>query len=327
MTEVITFICGDGIGKEVIPAARRVLEALGLDLIYQEGQAGFETFETYGDALPSETLELCQNSDAILFGATGSPMTKVAGYQSPILTLRRTFDLFANLRPAVGATRDGIDVDMFLVRENTEGLYSRRERVEDAGDTAIAERVITRQASARVVEVACQQAMISRQKLTIVHKANVLKETDGLFREVAFSVAEKYPELSVNELLIDTAAMRMVMFPYEFDVIVTTNLYGDILSDLAAGLVGGLGLTPSANVGVGRPAVFEPVHGSAPDIAGQGIADPRAAILSTAMMLDILGYEEQASWVRRASYNTPHHGDTHQTTANIIRHLETVYAG
>lgn len=326
MTQTITCINGDGIGQEVIPAARQVIQALNLPLQFQEAEAGFGTFETHGNALPAPTLAACESSHAILFGATSSPMTKVDGYQSPILSLRLHFDLFANLRPAMGTTRDGIEVDMLIVRENTEGLYSRRERVEDNGDTAIAERIITRHASERIVKIACEQAMTRRRHLTIVHKANVLKETDGLFREVTFSVTQNFPDLQVNELLIDTAAMRLVMNPSDFDVLVTTNLYGDILSDLAAGLVGGLGLAPSANVGEGHPAVFEPVHGSAPDIAGQGSADPRASILSAVLMLDFLGYVEQANTLRSITYATPHTGHTLQTTQNIIRQLEQVYA-
>lgn len=319
MTQMITFIAGDGIGQEVIPAARQVLESLGLPLEFREAEAGFGTFEKTGSALPPETLALCQQSDALLFGATSSPMTKTPGYQSPILALRRQFDLFANLRPAIGE-----NIDMLIVRENTEGLYSRRERVEDNGQTAIAERVITVRASERIVRVACQQAMQRHRQLTIVHKANVLSETCGLFRRVAFEVVKEFPDLTVNELLVDTAAMKLVQSPQNFDVIVTTNLFGDILSDLAAGLTGGLGIAPSANVGVGRPAVFEPVHGSAPDIAGQGIADPRASILSSAMMLDFLGYAEIAEQVRRISYQTTHQGTTTATTQAIIQQLQEV---
>lgn len=319
MTHIITFIAGDGIGQEVIPAARQVIESLGLPLNLQEAEAGFGTFEKTGNALPSETLALCQQSDAVLFGATSSPMTKTPGYQSPILTLRRHFDLFANLRPAVSE-----NIDLLIVRENTEGLYSRRERVEDDGQTAIAERVITTHASERIVRVACQQAMQRRRQLTIVHKANVLSETCGLFRRVAFEVVKEFPDLTVNELLVDTAAMKLVQSPPNFDVIVTTNLFGDILSDLAAGLTGGLGIAPSANVGVGRPAVFEPVHGSAPDIAGKGIADPRAAILSSAMMLDFLGYAQIAERVRQITYQTAHQGTTLTTTQAIIHQLQEV---
>ncbi|MBZ0318482.1 MAG: isocitrate/isopropylmalate dehydrogenase family protein [Anaerolineae bacterium] len=316
MTQIITYINGDGIGQEVIPAARQVVESLGLPLEFREAEAGFGTFEKTGNALPPETLALCQQSDAVLFGATSSPMTKTPGYQSPILTLRRHFDLFANLRPAVSE-----NIDLLIVRENTEGLYSRRERVEDNGQTAIAERVITARASERIIRVACQQATQRRRQLTIVHKANVLSETCGLFRRVAFEVVKEFPDLTVNELLVDTAAMKLVQSPQNFDVIVTTNLFGDILSDLAAGLTGGLGIAPSANIGVGRPAVFEPVHGSAPDIAGQGIADPRAAILSSAMMLDYLGYTKIAEQVRQITYQTAHQGTTQATTQAIIHQL------
>ncbi len=317
MTHLITLIPGDGIGQEVIPAARDVLEALSLPLEFQEAEAGFGAFERGGDALPAATLERCQHSDAVLFGATSSPMTKVAGYRSPILQLRRHFDLFANLRPAVG---DGID--LLIVRENTEGLYSGRERLEDGGATAITERVITARASERIVRAACQWAMNRRQQLTIVHKANVLKETCGLFRRVALDVVREFPALAVEEMLVDTTAMRLVQTPAHFDVIVATNLFGDILSDLAAGLTGGLGIAPSANIGENRPAVFEPVHGSAPDIAGRGIADPRAAILSAAMMLDALGYLDQATAVRRITYATPHTGSTLQTAQAVIAQLQ-----
>jgi homoisocitrate dehydrogenase len=317
MTHTIAVIPGDGIGAEVIPAARRVLEALNLPLAFQEAEAGFAVFERCGDALPPATLALCESSDAVLFGATSSPMTKVAGYKSPILQLRRHFDLFANLRPALA---DGID--LLIVRENTEGLYSGRERVEDGGATAIAERVITARASQRIVRVACEQARQRRGRLTLVHKANVLKETCGLFRRVGLEVTAGFPDLAVEEMLVDTAAMRLVQDPARFDVIVTTNLFGDILSDLAAGLTGGLGIAPSANIGVRYPAVFEPVHGSAPDIAGQGVADPRAAILSAALLLDYLGYGDAAATVRRTTYSTPHTGHTQETAEAIIQALQ-----
>ncbi len=308
----ITLINGDGIGQEVIPAARVVVEALNLPVTIATAEAGFGTFERVGDALPPETLAQCAASDAVLFGANQSPMTKVAGYKSPILTLRRHFDLFANLRPALGG-----GIDLLVVRENTEGMYSGRERLEDDGSTAILERVITAKASERIVRVGCEQARARRGKLTIVHKANVLKETCGLFRRVAFEVVKDYPDLQVDELLVDTAALQLAQDARRFDVLVTTNLFGDILSDLAAGLTGGLGLASSANVGVGRTAVFEPVHGSAPDIAGKGIADPRAAILSAGMMLDHLGYPAEAEKVRRVTYNTPHNGSTSETARLI----------
>ena len=315
MTHTITLIKGDGIGQEVIPAAAQVLESLNLPFIFQYADAGFGTFEQTGSALPDATLRLCEASDAILFGATQSPMEKVHGYSSPILALRRHFDLYGNLRPA----QQG-DTEMLIVRENTEGLYSRRESRSVDGNTAIAERVITRNASERIVRLACKQAMQRRSKLTIVHKANVLKETCGLFREAAFDVVRDYPDLEVDEMLVDACAMRLVMQAQQFDVLVTTNLFGDILSDLAAGLTGGLGVAPSANVGRGVP-VFEPVHGSAPDIAGQGIADPRAAILSAALLLNYLGYTEVTSALQYVTYQTQHTGTTQGTTEAIIAQM------
>ncbi len=312
----IILINGDGIGAEVIPAAHQVLAALNLPLEFVNADAGFGTFEKTGNALPEETIQLCASADAALFGATQSPMTKVDGYRSPIIQLRRRFDLFANLRPA---QREAID--LLIVRENTEGLYSGRERLEDDGETAILERVITRTASERIVRAACEQARSRRGQLTIVHKANVLKETCGLFRRVALEVTAEYPDLRVNELLVDTAAMLLVQDAPRFDVLVTTNLFGDILSDLAAGLTGGLGIAASANVGAGRFGVFEPVHGSAPDIAGTGSADPRAAILSGALMLAHLGYAEVAATLRTLTYATPHTGSTADTVAAILNQL------
>ena len=305
----ICLIPGDGVGQEVVPAAVETLQTLQLDLTFVEAEAGFACFEKHGSALPDETLALARRSDAVLFGATSSPSTIVAGYRSPILALRREFDLYANLRPVFSLpglfSRPGID--MLIVRENTEGLYSGRERRE--GDTAIAERVITRAGSERIVRVACEQALKRAELrgvppvLTIVHKANVLKLTDGLFRECALKVAAEFPQVKVRELLVDSAAMTLVKAPETIDVLVTTNLFGDILSDEASALVGGLGIAPSANVGAGTP-VFEPVHGSAPDIAGKGIANPVGALLSSAMMLETLGQSAAAGRLRQAVMDT-----------------------
>lgn len=312
----VVMIAGDGIGQEVIPAAQQVLEALRLPITFVSAEAGFATFERTGSALPAATLSLCEAADAVLFGATQSPLMKVAGYSSPILQLRHHFDLFANVRPALGA-----GIDLVIVRENTEGMYSGRERVEDDGETAILERVITARASARIARRACELAMTRRRRLTLVHKANVLKETCGLFRRTALGVTAEYPQIEVNELLVDSAALLLVQDAGRFDVLVTTNLFGDILSDLAAGLTGGLGLAASANVGAGQFGLFEPVHGSAPDIAGTGRADPRAAILSGAMLLDHLGYGQAASRLRTLIYRTAHKGNTADTSAAIIEQL------
>jgi homoisocitrate dehydrogenase len=311
----VCLIPGDGVGKEVIPAAAQVLAALGLGLEFIEAQAGFEYFSQSGDAIPERTLADVAACGVALFGATSSPSTIVEGYRSPILTMRKTFDLYANLRPVMslpGAfSRAGID--MLIVRENTEGLYIGRERLE--GDTAIAERWISRRGSQRIARVAFEQAQLraARRKeidsadwhatVTLVHKANVLKVSDGLFRRTVMGVAEAYPEIAVAEMLVDAMAMRLVHDPERFDVIVTTNLFGDILSDEASALVGGLGVAPSANLGE-RLAVFEPVHGSAPDIAGAGVANPIGAILSAAMLLDYIGNTTAAQRVRAAIRQT-----------------------
>jgi homoisocitrate dehydrogenase len=296
----ICVIPGDGVGQEVIPAAVRVLEALELGLEFVRADAGFAHFEKTGDAIPPETLDTVKASDATLFGATSSPMTRVEGYRSPILALRKTLDLYANLRPVQSLpaefSRQG--VDLLVVRENTEGLYAGRERAEGP-DTAITERVITRRASERIARVAFEKARERKKKVTIVHKANVLKLTDGLFREACLQVAAEFPDVTAQEMLVDAMAMRLIQDPQNFDVIVTTNLFGDILSDEASALIGGLGVAPSGNIGT-KTAVFEPVHGSAPDIMGKGIANPLGAILSAAMMLDYLKLPEAADRVRRA---------------------------
>jgi homoisocitrate dehydrogenase len=307
----VCLIPGDGVGKEVIPAAAQILAALGLGLEFSEVPAGFEYFSLSGDAIPERTLAEVEACGMALFGATSSPSISVEGYRSPILTMRKAFDLYANLRPVTSLpgpfSRDGID--LLLVRENTEGLYIGREHRE--GDTAIAERWISRRGSQRIACMAFEQARRRAARLkqldranrltsvTIVHKANVLKVTDGLFRQVALEVAKDYPEISWNELLVDAAAMRLVRDPEHFDVIVTTNLFGDILSDEASALVGGLGVAPSANLGE-SVAIFEPVHGSAPDIAGKGVANPIGAILSAVMLLDHMGEEISALRVQAA---------------------------
>lgn len=302
----LCIIPGDGIGPEVIGAALRLLDAVssGLDIVRVEAQAGWGTFQATGSALPEATLALARASDAVLFGAVASPSHPVPGYRSPIVALRRELDLYANIRPTRSlASEDGMPprVDLVVVRENTEGLYAGRERLEDAGDTAIAERVITRRASERIVRHAFALAEQRRAAgdagsgdssrppkvttVTIVHKANVLRVTDGLFREAALSVAQSYPAIAVEELLVDTAAMRLAQSPERFDVIVTTNMFGDILSDVACIHGGGLGLASSANFGE-QQALFEPVHGAAPDIVGQGIANPLAAIGCVALLLE-----------------------------------------
>lgn len=337
----LCIIKGDGIGPEVIDAALRVLDACAPDLgiATVEAQAGWTTFQATGTALPEDTLAAARSADAVLFGAVASPSHTVPGYRSPIVALRKELDLYANIRPAaneglaVPSVRD--PVDLVVVRENTEDLYAGRERLEEDGNTAVAERVITRRSSARIVRVACELARerASRRafppKVTIVHKANVLRVSDGLFRTVALEVAQRYPEVQVEELLVDTAAMHLAQSPARFDVIVTTNMFGDILSDIACIHGGGLGLASSANLG-DRQALFEPVHGAAPDIVGTGVANPLAAIGCVAMLLEWAGratgdtrFAERAGRVRAAMADilrngphTPDLGGT-ATTADI----------
>ncbi|WP_298406088.1 isocitrate/isopropylmalate dehydrogenase family protein [uncultured Chloroflexus sp.] len=295
----ICVIPGDGIGPEVMAVATAALRALAPDLTLTEAEAGWGVFQRTGVALPAETLAAAREATAILFGAVASPSHPVPGYRSPIVELRRTLDLYANIRPTVGP-----GVDLVVVRENTEDLYSGRERLEDDGNTAIAERVITRAASARIARTACEiaharQAAGHPGKVTIVHKANVLRVTDGLFRTVALEVAADFPELTFEERLVDVAAMQLAAQPQRFDVIVTTNLFGDILSDIACIHGGGLGVAASSNLGHGR-ALFEPVHGAAPDIAGRGIANPTAALNCVVMLLEWIDRPHVAERLRRA---------------------------
>ncbi len=304
----VCLINGDGVGQEVIPAAARVLEALDLGIVFTHAEAGWECFRRHGTALPDATKTAIQAADAMLFGATSSPSTKVSGYSSPVLTMRRAFDLYANLRPTVSLPGSPGGIDLLIVRENTEGMYSGRERRE-SGSVAITERVITAYASERIARYAFEAARKRpRKHVTIVHKANVLKETDGLFRECCLQVAADFRDVTYDELLVDACAMWLVKDPRRFDVIVTTNLFGDILSDEAAGLIGGLGVAPSANVGATKVAYFEPVHGSAPDIAGQGIANPIGAILSAAMLLDHVVCPESARRVEAAVHHALNDG-------------------
>ncbi len=324
MTHIV-LIPGDGVGQEVIPAAAEILAALGLGFTFAEAPAGFGHFEKTGNAIPDETLADVQAAGLALFGATSSPSGGKAGYRSPILAMRQAFDLYANLRPTWSLPRISPHpgVDLLLVRENTEDLYVGRERRE--GDTTIAERVITSMGSERIARVAFEQAKrrqttdggpqmntsddgaadrgqrsaVRRPSVTIVHKANVLKVTDGLFRERCRAMAGEYADVGCSEMLVDAMALRLMRDPESFDVIVTTNLFGDILSDQASHWMGGLGVAPSANVGA-SVAVFEPVHGSAPDIAGRGVANPLGAILAAAMLCDHIGQAEAGDRVRAA---------------------------
>ncbi len=287
----IAVIPGDGIGKEVMEATISVLDELNIDFDYVYGIAGDECNEEHGTPLPQETIDIIRDSDACLFGAAGETAADV------IVKIRQEMKMFANLRPVKSYPNTKSifeNVDFMIVRENTEGLYIANQE-EESEDGAIAKRIITREAEERIINYAFQYAKDNnRTKVTAVHKANVLKKTDGLFKKIFYEVGEKYPDIDTEDFYVDATAMYLVTQPQEFQVIVTTNLFGDILSDEGAGLVGGLGLTPSANIGADG-ALFEPVHGSAPDIAGQQKANPIAMMLSAIMMLRYLGENEAAN--------------------------------
>lgn len=294
----IAIISGDGIGKEVMESAEYLLDKLDINFNFSYGEAGFECFNKNGVTLPEETIKIAKSSDATLFGAS----TSTPGQPSPIINLRKELDVYANLRPiksykGVKSIKDNID--FIIVRENTEGLYSQIEYGDE--DKVIAERVITRHASEKISEIAFKLAKRrnSKNKVTCVHKSNVLKKTDGVFKESFYKVARKYPQIATEDFYVDATAMYLITDPLNFDVIVSSNLFGDILSDESAGLVGGLGLAPSGNIG-DENGLFEPVHGSAPDIAGKGIANPCSMILSTAMMLDYIGEKETALKINEA---------------------------
>lgn len=294
----IAVVPGDGIGREVIPQAVRVLRNTGLDFKFQHVEVGYDTFKKRGTPLPEEAISEINANQACLFGATTTPVG-INDYQSAIVLLRKALDVYANVRPiksySVPKSRDGLD--MVIVRENTEGLYSGIEIGME--DLALTFRVITKRASERIARFAFKLASKRRRMVTIVTKANIMKKTCGLFREACLRIAKEYPHVEVNELLVDAMAMNLIRKPQDYDVILTTNMFGDILSDEAAALVGGLGIVPSANIGADF-ALFEPVHGSAPDIAGKGIANPLAAILSSKLLLEYLGEERWAQRVDNA---------------------------
>ncbi len=298
MSEEIVVVPGDGIGQEVVPVAVDVLDEVG-DFEFVHAAAGDAVKEERGEALPAETREAAESADATLFGAAGETAADV------ILPLRSAVDSFVNIRPAraypgVDALRP--ETDVVFLRENTEGVYSGHEdRLSD--DLSTLTRVVTTSASRQLAEFACEFVEDGRgpdgtDGFTVVHKANVMRETDGRFREGVLSVADEQG-VDTDEELMDAFATRLPLYPDEYDVVVCPNLAGDVLSDLAAGLVGGLGLLPSANVGHER-GLFEPVHGTAPDIAGQGVANPGATVLSAAMLLEFLGYDGDGQRVRDA---------------------------
>lgn len=324
----IGLIPGDGIGREVIPAGKLVLQNLpshhGLKFEFVDLEAGFDCFNKTGTALPDETVRILKTQcDGALFGAVSSPLTKVEGYSSPIVALRKALDLYANVRP-VNSVNGPHTVDMVIVRENTEDLYVKDERTFTAPDgTKVAEAIkrISEKATRRIAKMAFAIAanrqtirdsalalnltarlIHSAAEVTVVHKSNVLSQSDGLFRETCKKVYAENPQwqfIKYNEQIVDSMVYRMFREPQVFDVVVAPNLYGDILSDGAAALVGSLGVVPSANVGDGF-AIGEPCHGSAPDIEGRNIANPIATIRSTALMLEFMGYPEAAAEIYAA---------------------------
>lgn len=295
MSDDVVVVPGDGIGQEVVPAAVAVLEGLDVDLSFTRAAAGDHVAAAGDDPLPAETRELAATADATLFGAAGETAADV------ILPLRAAVGSFVNVRPA--RTYPGVDAvrpetDVVFLRENTEGVYAGHEdRLTD--DVSTLTRVVTESASRQLAEYACEfVADRGEDGFTVAHKANVMRETDGRFRDAVLEVADE-AGVETDEVLMDALAMHLVLRPEEYDVVVTPNLAGDVLSDLAAGLVGGLGLLPSANIGPDR-GLFEPVHGTAPDIAGAGVANPSATVLSAAMMLEYLGHDGAGDRVRNA---------------------------
>ncbi len=300
----ITLIPGDGIGPAIVDAAVKVIEAAGVEADWDTQLAGMAAVEEHATPLPEETLESIRRTRVCLKGPLTTPVG--GGYRSVNVTLRQTFNLYANVRPALsfeGTNAPYRNVDLVTIRENTEGLYAGIEHFIKFGEEKIAAEsiaVITRQGSERVVRFAFDYARAAnRKKVTLVHKANILKCSGGLFLEIGRDIAKEYPDIDFDDRIVDACCMQLVMKPEIFDVIVTTNLFGDILSDLAAGLIGGLGLTAGANIGTDA-AIFEAVHGSAPDIADLGIANPTATILAASLMLEHLGENDAARRIERA---------------------------
>ena len=305
MTRTVTLIRGDGIGPEISDATLRVLSAAGAAVEFEVHPAGLEAVELEKDPLPARTIASIEQTRVALKGPLATP--KGEGFRSVNVALRQRFDLYANLRPArtiAGVPSRYEDVDLIVVRENTEDIYAGIEHYVGPGRTAAESiAVITRHGSERIVRWAFEHARKEgRRRVTLVHKANILKFSNGLFLDVGREVAQEYGDLRFDDMIVDACAMALVKDPTPFDVIVTMNLFGDILSDLCAGLVGGLGVAPGANLGKDM-AIFEAVHGTAPDIAGKGIANPTALLLAACTMLDHLGQRDVAARVRRAVYD------------------------
>jgi isocitrate dehydrogenase (NAD+) len=308
----ITLVPGDGIGPSISEATKRIISAAGVEIAWEVQEAGIPAIEKYKDPLPPQVLDSITRNKVALKGPLTTPVG--TGFRSINVALRKEFDLYINLRPAKsfeGVKASFRDVDLVIFRENTEEFYAGIEHYIDSKKSA-AETigVVTRSGSERIVRAAFEYARKhNRKKVTIVHKANILKYTGGLFLEVGKKVAEEFPDIICNDRIIDNMSMQLVINPHQFDVIVTTNLFGDILSDLCSGLVGGLGLAPGANIGQ-NAAIFEAVHGSAPDIAGKDLANPCALALAGAMMLDYLGELQASVKIQKAIADVIREGKT-----------------
>jgi isocitrate dehydrogenase (NAD+) len=334
MSQTIAVIKGDGIGPEIMDATLAVLDALDVGLRYEFVDAGLSAYEKSGELLPEATLAAITKYKVALKSPLTTPVGE--GFSSINVALRRKFDLYSNVRPALSFPNTKSryqNIDLITVRENTEGAYiGEGQSLSEDGETALLTQKITRKGSERIVRYAFELAVkLGRKKVTIVHKANILKSTSGLFLKVAREVAAEYPQIACNEMIVDNTCMQLVMRPEQFDVIVTTNLFGDIISDLCAGLVGGLGLAPGANIGADC-AIFEAVHGSAPDIAGKGIANPCALLLGAVQMLEHIGQVDAGRRLKQAIVDTMNdkdhltpdlggNGSTQTFAEAIIKHI------
>ncbi len=328
----VTLIEGDGIGPEISAATVRAIEAAGGQIAWERADAGAGAVQKHGDPLPQATIDSIKKTQLALKGPLATPSG--GGYRSVNVTLRQTFDLYANVRPVqtiAGVPSRYTGVDLVIVRENTEDLYAGVEHYIDPRRTAAESiAIITKFGSERVIRYAFEYARKhGRRKVTLVHKANILKMSNGLFLETGRELAKSYPDLAFEDLIVDATAMKLVIAPEKFDVIVTMNLFGDILSDLTAGLVGGLGVAPAANIGDGC-AMFEAVHGTAPDIAGKGIANPTGLMLSACLLLEHVGQGDAAARLRKGIHAALASAETRTGDlggkANTAQYTEAVIA-
>jgi len=308
--KVITLIPGDGIGSEICESVQKVFAAADAPIEWDVQNAGLEVFKKTGELVPKDLIASVEKNKVALKGPTTTPSS--GGHRSINVTMRQFFELYSNVRPV--KTLPGIDcrykdVDFIIVRENSEDLYKGIE-YKVTEDMAHGVKLITRQASQRIGRAACKLAVArGRKKVTVVHKANIMKLTDGLFLNSILALRDEFPTLEINDLLVDNTCLQLVKYPEQFDVIVTENLYGDILSDLGSGLIGGLGVASGANIGDDK-AIFEAVHGSAPDIAGKGLANPTAILCSGISMLEFLGFDDHGAKIRAALYKALGSADT-----------------